>query len=149
MAVPARELIIADIATVLAAIATPTFKSDVTTVERLAKVSDEVPDQQRPLIGIFTQDADSEYLPGGVIKKTLKVTLVCHVAKVATEEARGAALTDLLDDIISALSADQTRGGNAYSTTLITDETDEADPFGEGSMVVPLQVRFLRTQKSS
>ena len=149
MATPSRELIIADIATVLATIATPTFKTDVTTVERLAKVSDEVPDQQRPLIGIFTQDADSEYQPGGVIKKTLKVTLVCHVEKVSTETARAAALADLLDDVISALSADQSRGGNAYMTTFVTDETDEADPFGEGSMVVPLEVRFLRTQKSS
>ena len=148
MATPARRLIIDDIATQLALIATPTFKTDVKTVEKLAKVWDEVPTTQRPLIGIFAQDADSIYLPGGVIKKTLKITLICHVTG-ADPDAKALALNNLLDDIISKLSADHTRGGNAYMTTFVNDETDEADPEGDGSMVVPLEVRFLRTQQSS
>jgi len=151
MATPRRSLLLSDIGTTLATITTGNgYKTTVSTVEAVGKDWADVKPGQKPWIGYVPTAESLEYLPGGVIRSTLPVTLVCHVSG-TTQSDRATKLNDLLDDVIAVLAVDTTRDSNAISTTIKTVETDEGSPdaIGDGSMVVVLQIAYHRTTAQS
>lgn len=151
MGTPARKAILSNIGTVLATITTANgYKSDVVTVEAVGKGWGDVSTSEKPWIGYSPGREALQYFPGNSIRSELSITLIAHIAG-STQSDRGTKLNDLLDDIIVALSVDTSRGSNAISTTVLTVETDEgsADANGFGSMVIGVNVAYLRTTSSS
>ena len=80
----------------------------------------------------------------------LPIDLICHVVG-QTQADRATKLSNLLDDVIAALSVDTTRASNAISTTAVTVDTDEGAPgaIGQGSMVLRVEVAYMRTSGQS
>ena len=58
---------------------------------------------------------------------------------------------NLIDDLIAVLNVDTTRGSNAISTTVTQFETDEGDPdaHGDGSVLMQVQIRYIRNTSKS
>jgi len=151
MATPARLLVLQDLKATLEGITTGNgYKTTVATVEAVAKGFADTPTGDKPWIGVYPQREAFSYEHGGNIRITLTILVLCHISG-ATVGGRAASLNDLLDDVIAALGVDTTRGANAVMTTITHVETDEGDPdaYGDGSMVVGVDVVYFRTQASS
>ena len=149
MATPSRKLVIDDLKTVLAAISVASgYKSDVNTVEVLAKTWLQVSDVIRPWLGIVPQETIYQHLPGGLVRSVLHIDIIGHVSKGTYDEKRER-LADLLDDIWGAVNADATRGANAVNTMITKSETDEGAPDAEGTLVIGLDVVYMRTAGST
>ena len=149
MATPSRKLIIDNMKTTLEDITVANgFKSTVTMVEILAKTWLQTSEVIRPWLGIVPQQTNYQHLPGDLVRSVFKVDIIGHVANGTYEQKRDR-LADLLDDIFSALNADTTRGKNAVSTTITTSETDEGAPDGEGTIVIGVDVVYMRTTGST
>ena len=151
MGTPARKSILDNIGTVLATITTGNgYKTTVVSVEPFAKGWGDMGAGLKPFIGFAPGSERFQYQPCGSIRVALNVALTCHISG-STQSARSTALNDLLDDIIKALSLDTSRGNNAIATTVSQVETDEGSPDSseEGSMLVGVEVAYLRTTSGS
>tara|TARA_R110000824_G_scaffold55027_5_gene151630 strand:+ start:10485 stop:10940 length:456 start_codon:yes stop_codon:yes gene_type:complete len=151
MGTPARKTILDDIGTTLATITTGNgYKTTVLTVEAVGKGWGDVGAGAKPWLGYVPNQERLEYFPGGSIKAILNLSILCHVDG-STQSARSTSLNNLLDDIIKALAVDTSRSGNAISTTLTTVSTDEGSPDanGFGSMVIAVDIPYLRTTSGS
>lgn len=151
MATPARKLIIDSVVEALGTIAAPTYKTTVRKVERVAKEWSSVPEGEKPWLGVTPGKERYEYEPMGHMKATLQLNVVGHVAA-EDPDAAGIALSDLVDDVIAALSVETTRGvEDCIRTNVVDSETDEGDPdaTGNGSIVITVEVTYLRTTRSS
>ena len=149
MATPSRKLIVDNIKTTLESITTGNgYKSDITTVQILAKSWLQVSQVIRPWLGIVPQETNYEYLPNGIIRSVFMLHIIGHVANGTPEEKRER-LNDLIDDLFAALNVDTTRNGNAVMTTVVKSETDEGDPESDGTLVMQIDVVFMRTTGST
>lgn len=149
MATPSRQLIISNLKTTLETITTGNgYKSTLNTVQILAKSWLQVPQVIRPWLGIVPQETRYQYLPGGLIRSIFHIDLIAHIANGSYEEKRER-LSNLVDDIFAAISVDTTRNGNAISTTISETDTDEGDPESDGTLVVKLDVVYMRTTGST
>tara|TARA_R110000824_G_C15230416_1_gene678495 strand:+ start:1178 stop:1633 length:456 start_codon:yes stop_codon:yes gene_type:complete len=151
MGTPARTSILSNVATTLATITTGNgYNTTVETVENEAKTWADVPDSQKPWVGYVPTSETLEYLPGNQIRVVLPIDIICHVVG-QTASSRSTLLNNLLDDVIAALSVDTTRASYAISTTVANVDTDEGAPgaTGQGSMVLNIEVAFMRTSGQS
>ncbi len=151
MAKPLRQLIIDNVQTTLAAISIAGgFRTDVTKVERLIRLYDDIGDTIRPWIGMLVARQRFQYQPGKIIRTTLPITIMAYPVK-GIQTEREDRLNDLQDDIFVALNDDQTRGGHAVMTTVREDETDETigEEPGDGVLVMPFDVVYFRTTSVS
>ena len=149
MATPSRKLIIDNLKTVLESITVANgYKSTINTVEVLAKTWLQTSEVVRPWLGIVPQDTAYEHLPAGLVRSKFKLNIIGHVANGTYAEKRDR-LANLLDDIFAAVNVDTTRDGNAISTTVVSSETDEGAPEAEGTIVLTLNVVYMRTTGST
>tara|TARA_R110002020_G_scaffold171937_3_gene362049 strand:+ start:1641 stop:2102 length:462 start_codon:yes stop_codon:yes gene_type:complete len=151
MGTPVRKDIVSNIGSVLATITTDNgYKTTVVTVEAVGKTWADVGSGAKPWIGYAPVRESFEYFPGSQIRVVLNVTIIAHISG-TTQADRATKLNDLLDDIIAALNLDTTRGGKAIATTITTVETDEGSPDanGFGSMVLTVDVPYIRTLSAS
>ena len=149
MATPSRKLIIDNLKTVLESITVGNgYKSTIKTVEVLAKTWLQTPEVVRPWLGIVPQETTYQHLPAGRVRSILKIDIIGHVANGSYAQKRER-LANLLDDIFAAVNVDTTRDGNAISTTVVRSETDEGAPEAEGTIVVGLDVVYMRTTGST
>lgn len=153
MATPAAKLIFDDLVTALEGITVANgYKTNVLSVLFHSEMPEDA--TARPTIGVHRMPVQYSYDYPGVLRCTAPVTLFGHVDG-ATEAARFAAIENLLDDMIAAVHADPTRGGNAIDTIV----TQSDDDTGEGglrysqglgaSVALQLQVRWDRVTSSS
>ena len=126
------------------------YKTTVVTVEALAKSWAGVKPGERPWIGVVPQKESFEHTPFGGIRVRLPIAIIAHVSGTSQDD-RASKLNDLLDDIIAVLNVDTTRNAKAIFTSVIGVDTDEGDPdgYGDGSMVVNVDVVYLRTTSGS
>lgn len=156
MATPVRRLILDNIATVLATVSVANgYKTNVETVARTLVSWGEIGAAQMPWVG-FAPIGQSipSYKPNGVINVTLPLTIVGHVnsrsGATKTEE-----LADIEDDLIAAMDADTTRGGNAIRTNWLGTQTDEGNPDsddhrgGSGTLVMMWEILYQRSIDST
>lgn len=151
MGTPARKLILDNISTTLNTITTDNgYNTTVQTVEAVGKTWADVGSGAKPWIGYAPIRESFEYFPGDQIRVTLAVTLIAHMSGTSQSD-RSTKLNNLLDDLIAVFNVDTTRNGNAISTTITTVETDEGSPDanGFGSMVVNMDIAYIRTQSAS
>jgi hypothetical protein len=149
MATPSRKLIVDNLKTTLESITVAGgYKSTVTKVEVLAKTWLQVSEVIRPWLGIVPQETLYEHLPGELVRSVLHIDIIGHVSNGTYEEKR-TRLADLLDDVWGAINVDSTRGANAVSTMITKSETDEGAPEAEGTIVVGLNVVYMRTAGST
>ena len=149
MSTPSRKLIIDNLKTTLESITVANgYKSTVNTVEVLAKTWLQVSEVVRPWLGIVPQETQYEHLPAGRVRSVLKISIIGHVANGTYEEKR-TRLSDLLDDVWGAVNVDLTRGANAVNTMITASETDEGAPEAEGTIVIDLNVVYMRTAGST
>ena len=155
-----RSRILADLKTTFESITTANgYKTDVANVEQLAKVWTQVGPAYRPWIGVSPGIVRLGHQPGGVIRCTFRIEVIGLIAA-GTPSARSDALNDLLDDILTAVQVDTTRGEdpvnapnrNATMTTVVefqTDEGDIEDRQDGGILRAALEVVYFRTTSAS
>ncbi len=151
MGTPARTSILSNLSTALSTITTGNgYNTTVATVENEAKTWADVPDSQKPWVGYVPIAEVMQFLPGDQVRVELPLDIICHVVG-NTNADRSTKLNNLLDDVIAALNVDTTRGSNAISTTVLSADTDEGAPgaVGQGSMVLRIEVAFMRTSGQS
>lgn len=151
MGTPARKLILTNLQTTFEGITTGGgFKTTVTKVQALARGFADVKTGERPFIGYVPQAEQVEYQPFNRIRCTLNVSVIGHVNGGDLSD-RSTKLNNLIDDLIAALNADPTRGGNAINTKVTQFETDEGDPDGrgDGSVLAQVQIQYERSVSSS
>ena len=151
MGTPARTSILSNLGTTLATITTGNgYNTTVVEVENEAKTWADVPDSKKPWVGYVPIAEVLQFLPGNQVRVELPLDVICHV-KGNTNADRSTKLNNLLDDVIAALNVDTTRGSNAISTTVLSADTDEGAPgaVGQGSMVLRIEVAFMRTSGQS
>ena len=150
MATPARKQILDNIGTVLATITTGGgYKTTVTKVQALARGYADVKTGERPFLGYVPESESVQYFPG-YIRCTMLLRVIGHVSG-QSQSDRSTKITNLYDDVLAALSLDQTRGTNAISTSLTQLQTDEGDPDGrgDGSLLMTFQIIYHRPVTSS
>jgi hypothetical protein len=103
------------------------YKTTVALVEPYNRSRDDVATGARPYLcfGIGAETPEQE------LSNYIKVTAPIYIIGLVTNgdwTQRSAALNNLIDDIITAMMADYTRGGYAISTLFTGCETDEGDP---------------------
>ena len=151
MGTPARKLILDNLQTTFEGITTGNgFKTSVTLVQALARGYFDVKTGERPFIGYVPGVETVQHQPGGNIYCSLALSVIGHVSGTSLSD-RQTKLNNLIDDLIAALNTDTTRGSNAISTTVTQYETDEGDPdaHGDGSVLMQIQVKYLRSTASS
>ena len=149
MATPSRKLIVDNLKTTLETITVANgYKSTVTKVEVLAKTWLQVAEVIRPWLGIVPQETTYQHLPAGRVRSILHIDIIGHVSNGTYAEKRDR-LADLLDDIWGAVNVDLTRGANAVNTMITKSETDEGAPEAEGTLVIGLDVVYMRTAGST
>lgn len=155
MATPARNLILENIATVLATITTANgYKTEIGTVERTVKDWDSVGAGEMPWLGFMPRRERIAHDSFEGMNITMPVSIVGHV-NASTDALRSDLISDLEDDVIKALQTDTTRDGNAVMTTFTEAESDEGDPDtidsrgGSGSFEMVAEIFYLRTTSGS
>ena len=155
MAAPPREAILANVQTTLEGITTVNgYKTDVQTVERVIRHWDDVAGSTRPWIGYMSQPQRFAHHAFGSMRVVMPLYIAAHVSG-STKTAVAAALTNLEDDIVAALSDDTTRGGNATMTHIISQQDDAGDPDTtdsqgvSGTLEVIAEVVYHRSTGSS
>jgi len=161
MATPARALALANMQTALRAISVANgYKSTVAgaSVETVLRQEDDLGAIQMPWIGFMPELDRPTYQPFGLMRTRMKVRLWAFVAA-TTDALCNTAINNLIDDIIAALSADVTRGGNAITTMLDEGEgiqTNEGHPDKTvasgrhiGAIVMVWNVDYNRNTSSS
>jgi len=157
MGTPIREQILTNLKWTLEQITTAnTYKTTVTTVERLFQSWTETEDVECPYIGIICRGEDYAWGHSGFCRATMDVNLVCHWTRDATQVAMREGLDGLLDDIIRRLMKDDPGlkgdGGTtikAVSVFVDRADTDEESDRGGRTMNVDLRIIFNRTTSAS
>lgn len=128
MGTPLREAILDDVQTTLEGITVANgYKTTVVTVERVIRHWGDVGSSLRPWLGYMSQPQRFTHQPFGQMRTVMPLYIAGHITA-STKAAAAAALTNLEDDIIAALEADTTRGGNAVMTHIISQQDDAGDP---------------------
>jgi len=156
MGTPVRQLILDNVNTVLGTISIAGgYKTDVTTIARSVKSWEELGASQMPFIGFApVGQSTPSYKPNGFIDVRLPLTIVGHVNS-QSGAAKTEDLAKLEDDIIAAMNADTTRGGNAIRTNWNGTSTDEGNPDsddhrgGSGSLVMSFEILYQRKVTST
>lgn len=155
MATPARKLILDDIKTALEAITVAGgYKTTVVTVERVIRDWADVSAALRPWLGFMPEMERFQFLPGNQIRMVLPVVIIGHLSSTSVDN-KHSAISNLHDDIIAALGADATRGGNAINTIITSSEDDTGDPDSldsagrSGTLKVNAEVWYMRTYAST
>lgn len=150
MGTPNRTNILLDLHSALAAIATPTYNTDVTTLERWIRPVLDVPAQQRPYIGWATALEIPEHLPFSAIRWGIPLVVVGYVYD-SDWTSRSSKINLLADDIIAAVFSDHTRGGYAIGTVAAGIETNENEPDaqGDGWCILDFMITYERTTGAS
>ena len=141
MGTPARKLILNNLQTTFETVTTGNgYKTTVDTVQALARGYFDVKTGERPFIG---------YVPG-IETVQHQPSNIGHVSGTSLAD-RQTKLNNLIDDLIAVLNVDTTRGSNAISTTVTQFETDEGDPdaHGDGSVLMQVQIRYIRNTSKS
>ena len=87
MATPARRLILENLKTTLEGITVANgYKTNVLTVEPLAKSFADTPTSLKPWIGVHPQREALTYEQGGNIRSVLTVLLICHISGNSPDE---------------------------------------------------------------
>ena len=125
----ARADIIRDIRDTLETISVANgYSTDVAHVEIGIRTWTEVPQSQRPYIGIAPeQEASYDRVVNGVYDVVMPIAIAVHVDGPDAED-RLDALDQIEDDILTALRVDPRRGGAATATHPVGLGTDEAEP---------------------
>lgn len=140
-----RELILANIDTVLASISAgypATYKTAPNTVRRWTGNVFEVPTY--PCIIVVPQGETHNDGRCHLVEHTMDLLIVCGVY----DSAWKTSLQDLISDVRKALTTDWTRGGNALTTQILSDQIFEADPtnpLAEAQVSVRVLYRTLYT----
>jgi len=140
-----RELILANIDTVLAGISAgypATYKTAPNTVRRWTGNVFEVPTY--PCIIVVPQGETHNDGRCHLVEHTMDLLIVCGVY----DSAWKTSLQDLISDVRKALTTDWTRGGNALTTQILSDQIFEADPtnpLAEAQVSVRVLYRTLYT----
>ena len=140
-----RELILANIDTVLAGISAgypATYKTSPNTVRRWSGNVFEVPTY--PCIIVVPQGETHNDGRCHLVEHTMDLLIVCGVY----DSAWKTSLQDLISDVRKALTTDWTRGGNALTTQILSDQIFEADPtnpLAEAQVSVRVLYRTLYT----
>jgi hypothetical protein len=138
---PARTSIILDIYSTLSNIA------DIVTVEQFVRPLEDVPNAERPYLAFSVSPDIAEHKPFGSMRWTMPVIVAGWIYEDTDWTTRSAAINNLADAVIGALSADTTRGGYACMTTIKEIMTNESDPDsgGDGYMIMDLEVVYYRS----
>jgi hypothetical protein len=148
MGTPTRKLILENLQTTFEGVTTGNgYKTTVTTVQALARGYYDVRTGERPFIGYVPTSESFQHQPGGNMYSTLSVSVIGG----STLSDRQTKINNLIDDVIAVLNVDTTRGANAISTTAVSVETDEGDPdaSGDGSFIMPILIKYIRTTSAS
>ena len=151
MGTPTRKLILENLQTTFEGVTTGNgYKTTVTTVQALARGYYDVKTGERPFIGYVPTSESFQHQPGGNMYSTMSVSVIGHVSG-STLSDRQTKINNLIDDVIAVLNVDTTRGANAISTTAVSVETDEGDPdaSGDGSVIMPILIKYIRTTSAS
>ena len=156
MSTPVRQLILDNISTALSAISIAGgYKTDVATVSRAIKSWGEIGASEMPFVSFApVGQALPTYKPNGYIDVRMPFTVVSHVNSLSGA-TKTADLAKLEDDIIAALNADTTRGGNAIRTNWQGSQTDEGNPDsddyrgGSGTIVMAFEILYQRKVTST
>jgi len=151
MGTPTRKLILENLQTTFEGITTGNgYKTTVQTVQALARGYFDVKTGERPFVGYVPTSEAFQHQPGGNMYSTLNVTVIGHISGNTLAE-RQTKINNLIDDVVAVLNVDTTRGSNAISTTVTQFETDEGDPdaHGDGSVLMQVQIRYIRNTSSS
>ena len=134
------------------------FRTGVNTVESVLRHWDDISSEIRPWIGFVAGREIFQYQPSFRMRVTLPFTLAAYLTVTGTGDTavdnRESEITKLHDDIIVALNADQSRGGNAVMTTIRTVETDEGEDRtcrggGDGVLIMTFEVVYHRTTSAT
>lgn len=138
-----RQLIIEELETTLGAV------SGVDKVYRYVRTWNEGEYGNRTIICVVPGPEEYNYASmNNVIRVQFKIDILCHVTE-SSVILRSEKLNTLLDDIIADLHVDQTRGGNAITTTILKASTDEADENGSETLLLEISVVYNRTTGAS
>lgn len=151
MGTPTRKLILENLQTTFEGVTTGNgYKTTVTTVQALARGYYDVRTGERPFIGYVPTSESFQHQPGGNMYSTMSVSVIGHISG-NTLSDRQTKINNLIDDVIAVLNVDTTRGANAISTTAVSVETDEGDPdaSGDGSFIMPILIKYIRTTSAS
>jgi hypothetical protein len=151
MGTPARKLILNNLQTTFETVTTGNgYKTTVDTVQALARGYFDVKTGERPFIGYVPGIETVQYQPSNMIYCTLALSVIGHVSGTSLAD-RQTKLNNLIDDLIAVLNVDTTRDSNAISTTVTQFETDEGDPdaHGDGSVLMQVQIRYIRNTSKS
>ena len=155
MGTPVRTSVLADIKSTLEAVSTANgFKTDVDTVEPFLRSRDEVKPGERPYLAFGADRETYEHYCFGTMRVQMPFTVVGYITQ-NDWTAASAAINNLRDDVIAAIMADPTLGGNATQVLLLEDLTDEADPnrgdipADGGAVVLNFRVTYYRDTSSS
>ena len=150
MPVPQRRAILQNIKTTLEGITTGAdFNLTVSLVETLLRIYDEIALSDKPWLGILPEIERAEFLPAGQIRMVLPVQVLGYIEgdgvdQAAIQEDTLDQINELHDDVIVAMVADQGRGGNAVSTTLVDDETNEDEEGSQGVLRMLWEITYFR-----
>lgn len=143
---PASELIMQNVATTLAAIATPGYYNDVEAVVRLSQLSDvEQLKAQMPAILVTPPTLTLSDSRAAIVTATASFVvrgyLIAHTGQLAALEKLGA-------DIRVALLTDWTRGGYALTTRVTSQELlvsagEMSEPVSAVDLTVEIEFRHL------
>lgn len=151
MGTPVRKLILDNLQTTFAGVTTSNgYKTNVETVQALARGYYDVKTGERPFIGYVPTSENFQHQPGGNMYSTMNVAVIGHISGTTLAD-RQTKINNLIDDVIAVLNVDTTRGSNAISTTAVSVETDEGDPdaSGDGSFIMQTQIKYIRTISAS
>lgn len=138
-----HNAILANLVTVLSAIdGTGSYSLTMDTVERLAKSADGVKPGQKPWAGIVHMQTVAKSEHGSQFMCTMDVRIIVHV-DAATNSARGAAVDNIIDDVLLAVYTDPTRDANASTTQVLNWETDEGDPDAQKATAVVFTLKIV------
>lgn len=157
MATPTRNLILENIAEVLAGITKVSgYKSTITGVDRFIRNWDDIGQSELPRLCFKPGRTRYQHQPGQMVRAVMPVQIVGHALARDGDEASDT-LSDLEDDVWAALNADPYRGTNdeeepnAISTTITEGETTEGDPDnnGIGTFELVAEVVYFRTTEAT
>lgn len=157
MATPARTNILLELKSALEAITVANgYKTEVTAVSPMLVSREEARDIGIPPVICFGSARD---VPVHEAFQDMRVEMEVAILGYVEESdwtTRSAAINNLIDDIIAAVSSDATLNSNAIMVTFTEFASDEADPDatlgksnGGGTCIVLIKVVYERTVNSS
>ena len=144
-----RENILANLVTTLQGITTAAgYSVTVATAERGVRLWNQVPEGERPYLGILPGIGRTVQIAGGQIKVAVPITIVGYLALASdkTEAERGATLNAFIVDVKKALLVDPSRGGNAVATSPVQDGNDEGAEVRPGMIEVEFECAYWHSR---